>query len=216
MEEQILILDKISILKEEIEELKKILKKEIEKNKNEKKQQNEHYNQIILNLFDSILFISKKFENLKKKSKEDLNFSKKLFDSNLNEFQDDKNKEEKKNDQNEELLDFKEEIQLNSLLEIENRNLKNDLSDLLSDIENVEKSAYEISSLMNQIQSKLGEDTEKIENLQKLSEEADDNIENANENFDQIKNRSGSFFDNLFIYAFLFASFSVLFLDLVN
>eukprot|EP01080_Neovahlkampfia_damariscottae_P010198 gene10198-2617_t len=204
IEQQIFITNKISIVKENIIELSKILKEMDKKYIN--KQQQDHYNSIISNLFDFIFITSKKFEEIKKKSLDDLNFSKKLFDSNND-----------LNIENNDLLDFNEnQNNENDLLEIENKNLKSDLSDLLSDIENVEKSAYEISSLMNQIQSKLGEDSEKIENIQKMSEETDENITDANENFNQIKDRSGSFFDYFFIYAFLFASLSILFLDLVN
>jgi hypothetical protein len=156
IEQQINISKKIEILVENSQELAKILK-----NMDSKyfgKQQLEHYQQVISSLFEYISLITSKFETMKQRSIEESNFSKKLFETNINDMK-----------ITEELNDYNDIVE-DTQLELENQNFKNDLSDLLSDIENVEKSAYEITSLMNQIQHKIGEGTEKIESIQKNSE----------------------------------------------
>jgi dephospho-CoA kinase len=157
---------KIEILVENSKELAKILKSMDSKNFG--KQQLEHYQQVISSLFSYISLITLKFETMKQRSTEESNFSKKLFETHIKDMK-----------ISEELNDYNDIVE-DSQLELENQNFKNDLSDLLSDIENVEKSAYEITSLMNQIQNKISEGTEKIENIQKTSEVCEIKLKKGN------------------------------------
>jgi t-SNARE complex subunit (syntaxin) len=167
------------------------------------------YQSIITLMFSNLSEISKQIQKIKHRNITDSKFSKRIFETTTPTVSQDLIESLKDKD---EIVDSS----FQDTLYLENQTIYSEMNEYLEDVEKIEKSAVEISTLLATFEEKLSEDSFKIEKLYNTTESALEYAKQAKDELQATGDRGQSIFQKLTIWILVFAALWILILDFVN